>query len=763
MDRIGPGTLLAGRYRLAERTHDDGSGSAWRAEDVTLERPVAVTVLAAEHARVQSTLDAARRAALVDDRRLQRVLGVGLEGSSGYVVLEWVTGQDVAALAGTVSEQEAVRVVTEAAEALRTAATRSLHHGRLAPRHVVRASDGSVRVLGTAIDVAAAGQATPAAAARPEARDVRDLGAVLYALVSGRWPFGSVGGLEAAPTEKGRPVPVGQLRDDVSAPLGRLLEDTLAGSGAETLTALVDQLHGTRAAIQAAPGAAAAAAGVAGLAAGAGVAGAGPAGGRGGSTAPSGDDTDVLAPVPATASGAAPTSTPTPVPDPAPAPASTPAPAPAAHGAVSATGPAGAAGGGAPGASDGAAPGGVAASGAGAVAGAAAGAAAGGVAAAAAGVAAAGPSAVAPSAAGSTAAGAAAGAAGGAAAGAGTAAGPGRAAARSGARAASSPPAPSAPRPAPGAPAGEVRAAAAPTSARPGPVAPPAQEDDGWDLLPVEDEWDQQWDTRYDEDYAGDDDAVWGEPQPWDAEPYDPDTAWPGPASARESTVPVVPAGRGTGRRRPAGAGTGVVVVLLMGAFVVGGLVWALERFQDADDVAAPVPVVTETVAPSPEPSVAPEPSVEPEPTAGVVEVLSPAGVQALDPQGDGEENDQDAPRAIDGDPGSGWNTQRYNSQDFGGLKDGLGLVFDLGEPRVVTRVLLDAPGDDGTYEIRTANGPGFDGSTVVATGETGDGTAEIVPEAPVTTQFLLVWFTSLPDVDGDWRGVVNELQVEVQ
>ena len=105
----------------------------WRAEDLTLERPVAVRVLSATHARVQTTLDAARRAALVDDTRLQRVYGVGVEAGSGYVVLEWVTGQDAAVLAGKVSEQEALRIVVEAAEALRTAASRQLHHGRLGP------------------------------------------------------------------------------------------------------------------------------------------------------------------------------------------------------------------------------------------------------------------------------------------------------------------------------------------------------------------------------------------------------------------------------------------------------------------------------------------------------------------------------------------------------------------------------------------------------------------------------------------------------
>ena len=228
-------------------------------------------------------------------------------------------------------------------------------------------------------------------------------------------------------------------------------------------------------------------------------------------------------------------------------------------------------------------------------------------------------------------------------------------------------------------------------------------------------------DTRAGQDpQVWDDGApVWDEPQPWD------EPEWPVTSDRddRDGTgaAAVLPGGARAPRRRPAGAGTGVAVVLVMGAFVVGGLVWALDLFRDPPETAAPVPVVTQTVTPEPSapPAVSPEPS--PEPSQDVVELISPAGVQALDPQGDGEENDQDAPRSIDGDPGSQWTTQRYNSQDFGGLKDGMGLVFDLGEPREVSQVIVDAPGDGGTYEVRTADGPGFDGSVVVASGETGE------------------------------------------
>ena len=96
---------------------------------------------------------------------------------------------------------------------------------------------------------------------------------------------------------------------------------------------------------------------------------------------------------------------------------------------------------------------------------------------------------------------------------------------------------------------------------------------------------------------------------------------------------------------------------------------------------------------------------------------VSIAGVQALDPQGDDNENNDLAARAIDGDPSTSWHSDRYSSPEFGGLKKGLGLAVDLGETSTVTSVTVTAPGTDGTVELRTADGPDIDGSTVVATG----------------------------------------------
>ena len=82
---VGRGTLLAGRYRTLQPLPSDLPGaSVWDATDQILDRPVRVTVLHA--GRVPYALDAARRAALVTDPRLVRVLDVGEHQGVAYTV-----------------------------------------------------------------------------------------------------------------------------------------------------------------------------------------------------------------------------------------------------------------------------------------------------------------------------------------------------------------------------------------------------------------------------------------------------------------------------------------------------------------------------------------------------------------------------------------------------------------------------------------------------------------------------------------------------
>nr|WP_211660897.1 protein kinase family protein [Modestobacter muralis] len=126
---------------------------------------------------------------------------------------------------------------------------------------------------------------------------------------------------------------------------------------------------------------------------------------------------------------------------------------------------------------------------------------------------------------------------------------------------------------------------------------------------------------------------------------------------------------------------------------------------------------------------------------------LSVTGATVFDPFGDGEpENDGDVPLTTDGDPATAWSTLNYrNSADFGNLKDGVGVLYDLGSEQPVTSVELQTSKPGSTVEIRTGGTPDSDLTdfTVAASGDLA-GTDDLAFQAPITTRYVLVWVTGL-------------------
>ncbi|MBO1756267.1 protein kinase family protein [Allobranchiibius sp. CTAmp26] len=196
MQHLSEGDALAGRYELTSSVADAGAYRQWHAVDRTLARDVTAITFPADDPHAEAALDSARRAAGVDDLHLLRILDVGTEDGTSYVVTERVHDADsVADLLRfqTLPAEEARRIVGEAATGLHTAAARGLHHLTLTPHDIVRSRDGAVTVLGVATDGALSGldDVPPAEASRT---DTKDLVRILYTALTGRWP-----GAEAVP------------------------------------------------------------------------------------------------------------------------------------------------------------------------------------------------------------------------------------------------------------------------------------------------------------------------------------------------------------------------------------------------------------------------------------------------------------------------------------------------------------------------------------------------------------------------------------
>lgn len=146
--------------------------------------------------------------------------------------------------------------------------------------------------------------------------------------------------------------------------------------------------------------------------------------------------------------------------------------------------------------------------------------------------------------------------------------------------------------------------------------------------------------------------------------------------------------------------------------------------------------------------------------------------VRDFDPKADGgdnEENSDLAGQAIDGRRSTAWTTERYGkTAEFNDAKPGAGLIVDLGAPMEVGRVRVDLGSGATAGEIRipkdaTATAPPLKTVkdwTRVAAIPMSSGETTVSLDEPVTTRFVLVYLTSLPDRGSYFQGSISSIEV---
>lgn len=208
--RLIPGAAVAGgRYRLLD--HHGGSRGLqfWRAQDINLDREVALTFVDADQLTPlpergtavrpsdtgpQAVLTRTLRLGQVSSPGVARVLDVVRGSSGGIVVAEWVPGSSLAEVARSepspIGAARAVRALAAAAEAThRSGGALSIDH----PDRIRISSDGNA-VLAFPGTIAGDDKAS----------DVRGLGAVLYALLLARWALDAETGSKVVTSRSAR-------------------------------------------------------------------------------------------------------------------------------------------------------------------------------------------------------------------------------------------------------------------------------------------------------------------------------------------------------------------------------------------------------------------------------------------------------------------------------------------------------------------------------------------------------------------------------
>jgi serine/threonine protein kinase len=145
---------------------------------------------------------------------------------------------------------------------------------------------------------------------------------------------------------------------------------------------------------------------------------------------------------------------------------------------------------------------------------------------------------------------------------------------------------------------------------------------------------------------------------------------------------------------------------------------------------------------------------------------LSNAAASEFDPEGDGRETGTEQ-LAIDGNPtGTAWSSEHYDSPDFGGLKDGVGLTIDAGSSVPAKQLVIRAltPGYDAEiYEVNASQPSDLSGwGQPVANVRDGGETERVtLPGKPAKS--FLIWITKAPqakDDPGRYQMEISDVQL---
>lgn len=257
------GTIIGGHYRLIEPLGEGGMGMVWSAENLAIKGSrVAVKVLHGSLVRdtvlVQRFRAEAEASARIGHPAIVKVFDFGeADDGTPWMVMEKLDGESLAAKLereGRLAPSDAVRVVSEALEALEAAHDKGVVHRDLKPENLFLAREGSetvtkildfgvskflgddaerVRLTRTGAVLGTPAYMSPEQARGAETVDHRAdlwaMGVILYELLSGALPFdGANYNALLIAIATGSPIPLSSVAPELDTGLVRVVERAMA-------------------------------------------------------------------------------------------------------------------------------------------------------------------------------------------------------------------------------------------------------------------------------------------------------------------------------------------------------------------------------------------------------------------------------------------------------------------------------------------------------------------------------------------------------
>ncbi|MGI9428822.1 MAG: serine/threonine-protein kinase, partial [Bythopirellula sp.] len=267
---------LLGHFHLQEFIGGGGMGAVFKALDTTLDRIVAVKVVASQHISTEDLqrrfLVEAQSTARLDHPNIARIHYVGRDRGLPFIVFEYIDGvnlRDVVLNHGPVPLGDALSYTTQIAHALAHAWQKEVVHRDIKPSNILITREGQAKLVdmglarvhhlaatddeltNSGVTLGTFDYISPEQARDPREADTRSdiysLGCTLFYMLAGRPPFAEGTAVQKLLQHQDQlPPNLSQLRPEVPASVAKLVQTMLAKSPElrpQTPNELVSALH----------------------------------------------------------------------------------------------------------------------------------------------------------------------------------------------------------------------------------------------------------------------------------------------------------------------------------------------------------------------------------------------------------------------------------------------------------------------------------------------------------------------------------------
>ncbi|UCF37933.1 MAG: protein kinase [Acidobacteriota bacterium] len=270
-------------FRIIEKLGQGGMGEVYLAEDLALQRPVALKFLSEHLGELEAArerfLTEARAAAALDNPFLCHIYEVGEAEGRSFIAMEYLEGKTLKEClrAGPLSIDQVLRIISDVAEGLEVAHRKGIVHRDLKPANIMLMTDGHAKVMDFGLARAETGRGpvhliagqttlsdgivgTPSymspeqisGEACDERSDIFALGIILYELLTGVHPFRGERGTETVDRiRSSEPQALLELCPNLPEGLKEVVEKTLEkepDARFPSMQALVEKLQPLKAA-----------------------------------------------------------------------------------------------------------------------------------------------------------------------------------------------------------------------------------------------------------------------------------------------------------------------------------------------------------------------------------------------------------------------------------------------------------------------------------------------------------------------------------